>query len=119
VVKGPKRSPVLVLHAKGGEIKAKANGSANHLWISKNLRVRIFVCDQNPLIAKIVLLWGEFWLWEKGEFVSFDQILSWKIAWFAKTSIFDIEIGKRICFVKINQVVAKVIQIWKILCELN
>jgi hypothetical protein len=24
----------------------------------KNCRVRIFVFDQNPLIAKIVLLWG-------------------------------------------------------------
>jgi hypothetical protein len=30
-LKGPKRSPVLVLNAKGGEIKVKANGSANHL----------------------------------------------------------------------------------------
>jgi hypothetical protein len=27
--------PVLVLNAKGGEIKAKANGSANHLRILK------------------------------------------------------------------------------------
>jgi hypothetical protein len=58
-VEGPKRSPVLVLHAQGGEIKAKANGSANHLCeISKNCRIRSFVFDQNPLIAKIVLLWG-------------------------------------------------------------
>jgi hypothetical protein len=30
-----------------------------------------------------------------------------------------IEIGKRICFAKINQVVAKVIQICQILCEIN
>jgi hypothetical protein len=75
------------------------------------------VFDQNPLIAKkIVLLWGEkFDYGEKGEFVAFDQIYSW----FAKTSVFDIEIGKRICFVKINQAVAKVIEICQILCELN
>jgi hypothetical protein len=31
--------------------------------------------------------------------------------------VFELEIGKRICFVKINQVVAKVIQICQILCE--
>ena len=30
-LKGPKNDPVLVLNAKGGEIKAKANGSSNHL----------------------------------------------------------------------------------------
>jgi hypothetical protein len=30
-LKGAKNDPVLVLKAKGGEIKAKANGSANHL----------------------------------------------------------------------------------------
>jgi hypothetical protein len=30
-VKGPNSSSVLVLDAKGGEIKAKATGSANHL----------------------------------------------------------------------------------------
>jgi hypothetical protein len=33
--------------------------------------------------------------------------------------VFDIEIGKRTCFVKINQVVAKVIQICQILCVIN
>jgi hypothetical protein len=114
-----------VLNAKGGEIKAKANGSANHLWISKIVelesygRVRIFVFDQNPLTAKVFLLRGEFWLWKKGEFVAFDQIYSSKISWFSITSVFDIEIGKTISFVKINQVVAKVIQICQIMCELN
>jgi hypothetical protein len=65
-VKGPKRSHVLVLNAKGGEIKAKANGSANHMCISKNCRVRIFVFNQNPLIAKLFSYGGEFSLWEKG-----------------------------------------------------
>ena len=65
-VRGPKRSPVLVLNAKGGEIKAKANGSANHLWISQNCRVRIFVFDQNPLICKNFLLWGRISIMGKG-----------------------------------------------------
>jgi hypothetical protein len=47
-----------VLNAKGEEIKVKANGSANYLRNFKNCRVRSFVIDQNPLLAKIVLLWG-------------------------------------------------------------
>jgi hypothetical protein len=121
-VKGPTSSSGLVLNAKGGEIKAKATGSANHLWISKefqNFSVWFLVFDQNPLIANLFSYGGEIWLWKKGEFLAFDQIYSWKIFWFAKTSVFDIEIGKRICCVKINQVVAKVIQICQILCEVN
>jgi hypothetical protein len=72
------------------------------------------VFDQNPLISKIVLLWGRFLIMGEGEFLAFDQIYSWKISRFAKTSVLDLEIGKRICFVKINQVVAKVIQICQI-----
>jgi hypothetical protein len=54
-----------VLNAKGGEIKAKANGSANHLcnWICQPLvnfkTVELeFVFYQNTLIAKFGLLWG-------------------------------------------------------------
>jgi hypothetical protein len=110
-VKRAKSYLVLVLNAKGGEIKAKANGSANHLLNFKNYRVRIFVFDQNSLIANLFSYGGEFSLWENGEFVAFNQIYSWKISWFAKTSVLDLEIGKINCFVKINQVVAKVIQI--------
>jgi hypothetical protein len=66
-VKGPQRSPVLVLNAKGGEIKAKANGSANHLWISKILELESLWLIKTLLLQKeVVLLWGEVWLWEKG-----------------------------------------------------
>jgi hypothetical protein len=74
------------------------------------------VFDQNPLIAKNMSLMGEkFDYGEKGEFLVVDQNYSWKIFWFAKTSVFDIEKGKLICFAKLNQVVAKVIQICQIL----
>jgi hypothetical protein len=48
-----------VLNAKGGEIKAKANGSANHLWISKIVELESVGFDQNPLIAKKCSLMGE------------------------------------------------------------
>jgi hypothetical protein len=30
-----------VLNAKGGELKARANGSANHLWISKSVELEL------------------------------------------------------------------------------
>jgi hypothetical protein len=108
-----------VLNAKGGEIKAKANGLANHLWISKIVELESLCLIKTFLLQKLFSYGGEYWIWEKGEFVAFDQIYTWKISWFAKTSVFDIETGKRICFVKINQVVAKVIQICQILYELN
>jgi hypothetical protein len=96
-----------VLNAKGGEIKAKANGSANHLWLLKREELEICFC-QNTLIAKFGLLWGIiFWLWEKGEFLTLHQFHSWNTSLFAQTSVFDLKISKRIWFAKINQVVAK------------
>jgi hypothetical protein len=105
-LKGQKNDPVLVLNAKGGEIKAKANGSANHLRILKS-RVRIWFC-QNTQIAKFGLLWGRIVDYgEKGEFLVLDQFFSWNISWFAQTSVFDLEIGKMIWFTKTNQVVVK------------
>jgi hypothetical protein len=45
--------------------------------------------------------------------------VSGKYVWICQRKCFDIEIEKSICFVKINQVVAKVIQICQILCEMN
>jgi hypothetical protein len=86
-VKWPKRSLVLVLNAKGGEIKAKANGPANHLWISKIVELESLCLIKTLLYCKIVLLWGRsFVMGKRGEFVAFDQIYSWKISWFAKTN---------------------------------
>jgi hypothetical protein len=72
------------------------------------------------LLSQICYFMGEkFHYGKKGEFVAFDQSYSWNISLFAQTSVFDLEIGKRICFEKINQVVAKVIQICQILSEEN
>jgi hypothetical protein len=48
-----------------------------------------------------------FLLWEKGEFLALDKFFSWNISRFVQTSVLDLEIGKRIWFAKINQVVAK------------
>ena len=96
-----------MLDAKGGEIKAKANGSATtwEFWKYKNY---IFLICPKYSYCKIWSLVGEnFLLWEKGEFLVLDQSFHWNISWFAQTSVFGLEIGERIWFTKTNQVVAK------------
>jgi hypothetical protein len=51
---------------------------------------------QNTLIAKFGLLSGRILIMGKGEFLALDQFYSWNISRFAQTSVFDLEIGKRI-----------------------
>jgi hypothetical protein len=46
-LKGAKSFPILVLNAKGGEIKAKANGTTNHLWILKIVELEFVFCPNN------------------------------------------------------------------------
>jgi hypothetical protein len=59
-----------------------------------------------------------FWLWEKGEFLVLDQPFSWNISRFAQTSVFDLEIGKRIWFEKKQtKWWQRMIQICQILCK--
>jgi hypothetical protein len=59
-----------VLNAKGGEIKAKATGSATACDFLQKLLCQSF--DQNPLIGKLISCQGENWLWEKGELLTLD-----------------------------------------------
>jgi hypothetical protein len=54
-----------VLNAKGGEIKAKANGSANHLWILKIVELE-FVLSKILLLQNLVSYEGEFLTMGKG-----------------------------------------------------
>jgi hypothetical protein len=102
-----KNDPVLVLNAKGGEIKAKANGSANHLWILKTIELELFICPKYSY-CKIWSLVGEnFDYGKNGESLALDQYYSWNNSLCAQTSVFDLEVGKRIWFAKTNQVMAK------------
>jgi hypothetical protein len=55
-----------VLNAKGGEIKAKANGSANHLRISKTIELEPLCLIKTLLLQKLFSYRGEILLWEKG-----------------------------------------------------
>jgi hypothetical protein len=84
---------------------------------NKNVELEALYLIKTLLLQNCSLMGEKFHYGKKGELVAFDQIYSWNISLFAQTSVLDLEIGKRICFVKINQVVAKVIQICQILSE--
>jgi hypothetical protein len=83
-----------VLHAKGGEIKAKANGSANHLRILKI--VEFVICPKYSYCKNWSLMGENFDYEKKGEFLVLDKFHSWNVSLFAQTSVLDLEIGKRI-----------------------
>jgi hypothetical protein len=90
------KGPVLVLNAKGGEIKAKANGSANQLWILKIVELEFVFCPNNSY-CKIWSLMGENFDYGKmGSFWHLIQFYSWNISLFAQTSVLDLEIGKKV-----------------------
>jgi hypothetical protein len=83
-----------VLHAKGGENKAKANGSATTCEKFKKSRVGLLIC-QNTLTIKIWSLVGRMFDYgQKGEFFALNHFYSWIISLCAQTSVFDLEIGK-------------------------
>jgi hypothetical protein len=83
-----------VLNAKGGEIKAKANGSTTNCEISKRVELELLIC-QNTLIVKIWSLVGRMFDYgKKGEFLALDQFYSRTISLYAQTSEFELEIGK-------------------------
>jgi hypothetical protein len=96
-----KNNPVLVLNAKGGEIKAKAKWirqplvNFENIGVIENRGVRIWFC-QNTLITKFDLLWGRILIMGKGGVLALDQFYSWNISRCAQTSVTDLEIGKRI-----------------------
>jgi hypothetical protein len=61
-----------VLNAKGGEIKAKATGSANHLRILKIVELEFVICPKYSY-CKIWSLMGGILIMEKGESLALDQ----------------------------------------------
>jgi hypothetical protein len=68
-----------VLHAKGGETTAKANGSATTCEISKRVVLELLIC-QNILIFKIWSLMGRMFDYgKKGKFLALDQFFHWNI----------------------------------------
>ena len=83
-----------MLNAKGGENKAKANGSATTCEIFKMSRVDLLIC-QNTLTVKIWSLVGRMFDYgKKGEFWALNHFYSWIFSLCAQTSVFDLEIKK-------------------------
>jgi hypothetical protein len=85
--------PILVLDAKGGEIKGQSNK-----WISYHLRILkivelVFVLSKYScclFCQKLASCGEDSWLWEKGEFsINFF----WNNSLYVSTSVFDLEIG--------------------------
>jgi hypothetical protein len=103
--KGPKMILFWCLMPKGEKLRPKQNGSSNHLWILKIEELDNLFFYQTLLLQNYG---GEFWLWEKGEFlallINFTLGISLDLP---KQVCFDLEIGKRIWFAKTNQVVVK------------
>jgi hypothetical protein len=93
-VKGPKVFPFWCLMPKGEKLRAKANGSANHLWILKIVELEFVFCPKLPY-CKIWFLMGEnFDYGKKGKFLALDEFYSWNISLITQPSMFDLEIGK-------------------------
>jgi hypothetical protein len=67
-----------VLDAKGGEIKAKANGSP--LENFENSRVRIFYLSKILLLQNLVSCGAEFMIMGKGGVLALDQFFHWNIS---------------------------------------
>ena len=88
--------PVLVLNAKEEKLRPKQMDQLP-LENCENSRAIICVLTKNSLIAKFGLLWGRILITGKGgSFMELDQFFSWNISPCAQTSVFDLEIGKRI-----------------------
>jgi hypothetical protein len=62
----------------------------------ENNRVRICISFKILLLQNLVSYGGEFDYGKKGEFFAHDKFYSWNISLFVQTSVFDLEIGKRI-----------------------
>jgi hypothetical protein len=76
----------------------------------ENSRGRNFAvskCSKCLVLSKIGLLWENVCLWEKGGVFETVINFSWNTSPYASTSVFDLEIGNWLWFIKTNQVVAK------------
>jgi hypothetical protein len=62
----------------------------------KNKRARILFLSKYSYCKSWSLMGENFDYGKKGEFLALDKFYSWKISRFAQTSVFNLEIGKRI-----------------------
>jgi hypothetical protein len=67
-LKGAKNDPILVLNAKGGEIKGQSKWISYHLWILKKIRVRTFDLSKILLLQNLVSCGENFDYGKRGSF---------------------------------------------------
>jgi hypothetical protein len=77
-----KNDPVLVLNAKGGEIKGQSKWINYHLRILKIVELALLICQNLVSCGEILSLW------EKGGVLALDLFLSWIISLYAQTGEF-------------------------------
>jgi hypothetical protein len=87
--------PFWCLMPKGEKLRPKQMDQLPLVNFENN-RVRTFDLSKILLLQNLVYCGREFCLWEKGEFLALNQFFSWNIYRSAQTSVFDLEIGKRI-----------------------
>jgi hypothetical protein len=92
-VKGPRMIPFWCLIPKGEKLRPKQTDQLPLVNFENN-RVRTFWFAKILQLQNLVSYGGEFWLWEKGEFLALDHFHSWIISLYALTSEFELEIGK-------------------------
>jgi hypothetical protein len=106
-VKGAKNDPVLVLNAKGGEIKGQSKWISYHLRNLKIVELALLIC-QNSLMCKIWPLVGEnVGLWEKGGVCGSWSNFSFEYLSLCPNKCVWLRDRKVSLISKINQVVAK------------
>jgi hypothetical protein len=62
----------------------------------KTIELELLICPKYSYCKNWSLVGEDFDYGKKGEFLALEQFFSWNISRFAQTSVFDIEIGKRI-----------------------
>jgi hypothetical protein len=94
---------VLVLNAKGGEIKGQRNWIDHHLSFKHFLTLNLcflfktlMIAKRCPVIVKFVLLWGRNLSYEKRGEIGVWSKKSLKLVWFLKPKCFLLSSNKKV-----------------------
>jgi hypothetical protein len=62
----------------------------------KTKELKLLICPKYSYCKILALVGKNFDYGKKGEFLALDQFFSWNISPCAQTSVFDLEVGKKI-----------------------
>jgi hypothetical protein len=118
-LKGQKGLPFWCLMPKGEKLMPKQMDQPTTCEISKMLDLEVLYLIKTLFCTNCSLTGENFHYGKRGSLWHLIKFTHDRSLDLIKQVCFDLETGKIICFVKINQVVAKVIQTCQILCEIN